>query len=132
MFLFCFKMPCFYTALKGVKQCIEEFQRLVTLLPVSNRLLLSWVIVHMTHVREKVCDVMTCCCQVTGNDQVFVWFSGEAEQDVGAEHLDRVESDHADQPPSPQHLLPLLQVPIPGHCHQKVRFAPPETVAVGC
>ena len=37
-----------------MKQKVEEFQRLIEKLPVCNRLLLSWTIIHMTHVITRV------------------------------------------------------------------------------
>ena len=42
------------SAVKNVKQKVEQCQALIEELPTPNRLLLSWMIVHMTHVISKV------------------------------------------------------------------------------
>ena len=39
---------------KNIKQKVELFQQLIEQLPTPNKLLLSWMIVHMTHVIAKV------------------------------------------------------------------------------
>ncbi|KAL3887084.1 hypothetical protein ACJMK2_027040 [Sinanodonta woodiana] len=48
-------MPKFEEAstIKSEKKRVEAFHKLIHELPVCNRLLLSWMIVHMTHVIEK-------------------------------------------------------------------------------
>jgi len=48
-------MPKFEQAstLKNVKAKVEQFQKLIEDLPTPNRLLLSWTIVHMTHIISK-------------------------------------------------------------------------------
>ncbi|KAK3578376.1 hypothetical protein CHS0354_025470 [Potamilus streckersoni] len=48
-------MPKFEEAstIKSEKKRVESFHKLINELPVCNRLLLSWMIVHMTHVIEK-------------------------------------------------------------------------------
>jgi len=42
------------TAIKNVKEKVEQFELLLQELPVANRVLLSWMIVHMTHVIARV------------------------------------------------------------------------------
>ena len=37
-----------------MKQIVEVFQQLTEELPVPNKLLLSWMIVHMTHIIARV------------------------------------------------------------------------------
>jgi len=41
-------------AVKNVKQKVEQFQILIEELPLPNKLLLSWMIIHMTHIIAKV------------------------------------------------------------------------------
>ena len=61
------------SAIKNEKKKVEMFIRLVEDLPTCNRLLLSWMIVHMTHIIELVsvhfpaclvlsCLVFSCLC----------------------------------------------------------------------
>jgi len=42
------------TAIKNVKEKVEQFEMLMRELPQANRVLLSWMIVHMTHVIARV------------------------------------------------------------------------------
>ena len=42
------------TAIKNVKEKVEQFEMLLRELPQANRVLLSWMIVHMTHVIARV------------------------------------------------------------------------------
>ena len=42
------------TGLKNVMQTVKQFQALIEQLPTPNKLLLSWTIVHMTHVIASV------------------------------------------------------------------------------
>lgn len=48
-------MPKFEEAsiIKNDAKCIEQFQALIDMLPTCNRLLLSWMIVHMTHIIKR-------------------------------------------------------------------------------
>jgi len=41
-------------AIKNVKEKVEQFELLLRELPLANRVLLSWMIVHMTHVIARV------------------------------------------------------------------------------
>lgn len=41
-------------AQKNVKLKVEQFQELIEELPTPNRLLLSWIIVHMMHIIQRV------------------------------------------------------------------------------
>jgi len=43
-----------HAAIKNVKEKVEQFESLLRELPLANRVLLSWMIVHMTHVIAKV------------------------------------------------------------------------------
>ncbi len=49
----------FVSAIKNVKQKVENFQQLLEKLPVPNRFLLSWMIIHMTHIIAKVMFTMS-------------------------------------------------------------------------
>lgn len=42
------------SVIKNDAKCIEQFQALIDMLPTCNRLLLSWMIVHMTHIIKRV------------------------------------------------------------------------------
>ncbi|XP_036366944.1 ralA-binding protein 1-like [Octopus sinensis] len=48
-------MPKFEDAstIKNHSKCIEQFRTLIDLIPNCNRLLLSWMIVHMTHIIKR-------------------------------------------------------------------------------
>lgn len=48
-------MPKFEEAstIKNDAKCIEQFRALIDMLPTCNRLLLSWMIVHMTHIIKR-------------------------------------------------------------------------------
>ena len=50
--LSCF--TCDWTAIKNVKEKVEQFENLLRDLPLASRVLLSWMIVHMTHVIARV------------------------------------------------------------------------------
>ena len=58
---------CLSSAVKNVKQKVEQFQQLIEQLPPPNRLLLSWMIVHMTHVIAKVSHVSLKSTQIQGD-----------------------------------------------------------------
>ena len=49
-----FKSISDFAAVKNEKKKVEMFIRLIEELPACNRLLLSWMIVHMTHIIELV------------------------------------------------------------------------------
>ena len=55
-----FLFTIFYTVIKNNQKKVEAFHRLICDLPTCNRLLLSWMIVHMAHVIDLVnmCIVM--------------------------------------------------------------------------
>ena len=44
-----------FLAVKVLKQKVEQFEQLLNELPLENRVLLAWIIVHMTHVIALVC-----------------------------------------------------------------------------
>jgi len=44
----------FVSAIRNERRRIEAFTKLTDYLPQCNKLLLSWMIVHMTHVIERV------------------------------------------------------------------------------
>ena len=48
----------FLAAFRNEKKRVESFKKLIEELPECNRLLLSWMIVHMTHVIERVSDTI--------------------------------------------------------------------------
>ena len=50
------------SAIKNEKKKVEMFIRLIEDLPTCNRLLLSWMIVHMTHIIELVSELLLCPC----------------------------------------------------------------------
>ena len=49
-----FLLYLFVLAFRNEKKRVESFKRLIEELPECNKLLLSWMIVHMTHVIERV------------------------------------------------------------------------------
>jgi len=42
------------TAIKNVKEKVEQFELLLQELPLANRVLLSWMIIHMTRIIARV------------------------------------------------------------------------------
>jgi len=83
------------TAIKNVKEKVEQFELLLQELPLANRVLLSWMIVHMTHVIARVCINHICnflylhaLCHVCFTKDVKVSVKGY-RYDVGTPYLKR-------------------------------------------
>lgn len=55
------RLHCLLIVVRGEIARCDTFRRLINELPTCNRLLLSWMIVHMTHVIQRVgvtCNIL--------------------------------------------------------------------------
>ena len=104
----------------------EVFLSLIKQLPPLNKLLLSWLMVHIDHVIEKVSFqglILHCCWMIRSFNIITGGYTGKVQQDERAESLDCFLPDTQFHSPPFEHFLHAWSFAVCWHTNHQVNIS---------